>query len=324
MAAYGRRPRGPRAPPAGGAPPAAPLRTAPPAPSRRGANKAGPRSRPASRSVSLPLPVPRGRRCRINKTTCGRAERSGQCGGGGRVRTHLASGGAAPRAAPGAAPCSGTRLACPAGRRERAVSGRGEETGGGRSGPGAPVPALLSASRLHWPSGRRGARGRAGRPGGGPGWTGRAEADNAPGAGKALPGGGQEPTRARGAVEGGGGTWRHLGRFQRPPPRRAPRAALCCSRAAPCGDPPRATPPGVLRSRAESGDRRHLQAGRARVRLLRCPVQVQCRPVRQSGHAAREPQPGLIAATRRPSANQTLPVAFKLSASPVILPHAGS
>lgn len=204
MAAYGRRPRGPRAPPAGGAPPAAPLRTAPPAPSRRGANKAGPRSRPASRSVSLPLPVPRGRRCRINKTTCGRAERSGQCGGGGRVRTHLASGGAAPRAAPGAAPCSGTRLACPAGRRERAVSGRGEETGGGRSGPGAPVPALLSASRLHWPSGRRGARGRAGRPGGGPGWTGRAEADNAPGAGKALPGGGQEPTRARGAVEGGG------------------------------------------------------------------------------------------------------------------------
>lgn len=145
-----------------------------------------------------------------------------------------------------------------------------------------------------------------------------------PGRGRLCREGGRSRPAHEGRWKGGGGTWRHLGRFQRPPPRRAPRAALCCSRAAPCGDPPRATPPGVLRSRAESGDRRHLQAGRARVRLLRCPVQVQCRPVRQSGHAAREPQPGLIAATRRPSANQTLPVAFKLSASPVILPHAGS
>lgn len=196
--------------------------------------------------------------------------------------------------------------------------GRTERPRRARPGPTLRIPSPLAFGEERGEGQGRAAGGRAGLDGAGCG-------GQCPrgGEGFAGRGAGADP-RTRGGGRGGGGTWRHLGRFQRPPPRRAPRAALCCSRAAPCGDPPRATPPGVLRSRADSGDRRHLQAGRARVRLLRCPVQVQCRPVRQSGHAAREPQPGLIAATRRPSANQTLPVAFKLSAPPVILPHAGS
>lgn len=91
--------------------------------------------------------------------------------------------------------------------RERPVSGRGEETGDGRSGPGAPVPALLSASRLHWPLGRRGARGRAGR-----GAEGGRPLDGAGRCGGQYPGGGggggggTRRPRARGA-RGSGAIW---------------------------------------------------------------------------------------------------------------------
>lgn len=110
--------------------------------------------------------------------------------------------------------------------RERPVSGRGEETGDGRSGPGAPVPALLSASRLHWPLGRRGARGRAGRGRRrrreGRRWTGRAAADNAAGRGAVAGAAGPAHEGLRGPAPSGPSAAGPDPTPPPPPPGRAP------------------------------------------------------------------------------------------------------
>lgn len=133
--------------------------------------------------------------------------------------------------------------------------GRTERPRRARPGPTLRIPSPLAFGEERGEGQGRVAGGRAGLDGAGCG-------GQCPQGGEGSAGRGAG-ARSRGAVEGTGvgGSWRHLGRFQRPPTRRAPRAALCTGRAV-----RRSTQTHPTRSPLKPG-RRHLQVCRARVRL---------------------------------------------------------